>query len=65
MPEETQDDLINRARQIVDQYADPVAQDELFDEMQRKGIIDAHGQVVFPLNGQHHEATSNDHPAKG
>jgi hypothetical protein len=63
MPEKTQDDLIKRAREILDRYDDPAAQDELTSEMQRTGIIDALGQIVFPVNGHHRDTPANDHSA--
>jgi hypothetical protein len=61
MPDKTQEDLIKRASEILDRYDDPAAQDELTDEMLRRGIIDARGQVVFPVNGQSRDPKANDH----
>jgi hypothetical protein len=63
MANESQEELLKRAREIVEQYRDPVAQAELLDELQRTGLLDDNWQVVFPVNGQRRETTDNDKPA--
>jgi hypothetical protein len=60
MSNESQEELFNRAREIVDRYRDPVAQAELLDELQRTGLLDENWQVVFPLNGHRRDPKAND-----
>ncbi|HEX4143708.1 MAG TPA: hypothetical protein VHY91_09260 [Pirellulales bacterium] len=60
MSNESQDELFNRAREIVARYRDPAAQAELLDELQRTGLLDENWQVVFPVNGQPHDPKVDD-----
>jgi hypothetical protein len=63
MLNESHAELVKLAGEILDQFDDPTAQDELTTEMQRNGIIDDRGQVVFPVDGHCQDPKANDHSA--